>query len=152
MLTSDGDEDVPPILHDAAGSGDSSVVRRQLRGGADVHQKWDTETALHVSCRRGHSDIVELLLKAGADYRVLTDYRRETTLFLAAKFGHLAVVKVNHMSYPKHVNSGVRMNSSRPFVENTLRATGTALPSQHRNLGHSKHTFYYKKMHIFTHF
>ena len=92
MLFCEGDQ---PPLHEAVEYGDTSAVRRQLRQNASlVNEKWDTETALHVACRKGYHDIVEVLLKYGADIGVQTDCRYETSLYLAAKFGHFKVVQL----------------------------------------------------------
>lgn len=50
-------------------------------------------TALHLACRRGHMEIVELLLAAGADPNK-TDVYGWSPLFSACRYGYVEIVKL----------------------------------------------------------
>ncbi|MFK7837397.1 MAG: ankyrin repeat domain-containing protein [Sulfitobacter sp.] len=54
------------LLATAAGNGNLKAVQTMVRLGFD-HSRWGTHTALHAAAWRGHRDVVEDLLKAGAD-------------------------------------------------------------------------------------
>lgn len=80
----------------------SLLVQRPniVQADADGHQ------AIHLAALQGYADIVELLIKVGADLNAITA-RLNTPLILAAAGGHLAVVEllldhdasVNHARY-----------------------------------------------------
>lgn len=63
----------PPLLHQAAESGDIALVKQCLRAGADVNtpdprsRERFARTPLHWACYGGHLEMVRLLLDAGAD-------------------------------------------------------------------------------------
>ncbi len=55
-------------IHDAARSGDSASVQTLLNTGIDVNKKnEDGWTPLHIAASKNHREIVELLIKNGAD-------------------------------------------------------------------------------------
>lgn len=63
-------------LHEACYAGDKQRVLDFIftRDDLDLNeQNGDGDTALHVACRRGHGDLVEMLMLAGADEMVSND-------------------------------------------------------------------------------
>lgn len=115
-------------------------------------QNKDNETALHCAAQYGHTAVVSLLLKYGADpnYRSVRD---ETPLDLAAQYGRLETVELLLQSHPELVETyrnqpagsavlktsplhAASRNGHRAVVDallaagfpiNTLTTTGTAL-------------------------
>jgi len=79
----------PAALHWAASSGNTSLTKVLLDGGADINAKCecpDTNldgTALLIAAREGHSEVVETLLGRGADVN-MRDTGGETALMMAA--------------------------------------------------------------------
>ena len=69
-------------------------VRQAIAGGVDVNSVLppQMESALHLAAHEGFSDIVELLIRAGADVNA-RDAKGWTPLFDAASSGSLAIVK-----------------------------------------------------------
>jgi ankyrin repeat protein len=82
-------------LHAAARAGDVAALKNLLRyGDVDVDAKnYEAETALSQAARDGHRDVVELLLKAGADPNRKSDAGR-TPLAWAAQNGDEEMVKL----------------------------------------------------------
>ncbi|MGW9173865.1 ankyrin repeat domain-containing protein [Streptomyces decoyicus] len=79
----------------AAGDGDAARVARLLGEGVGVDAP-DSEghTALDLTVRRGHADVVRLLIAAGADPEQRAgEYQESTPLCLAAAHGHTAAVR-----------------------------------------------------------
>lgn len=75
--------------------GDVQAVRALLRDGADVNAaQGDGMTALHWAARRGQSELVEVLLYAGAKLDAGTRIGRYTPLHIAAREGRTSVVRV----------------------------------------------------------
>jgi hypothetical protein len=73
--------------------GQLALVRRAL-GHVDVNQAEPTgQTALHVAARQGHSRIVGILLRHGADVHALVPDAAQTPLHLAAREGHVKAAK-----------------------------------------------------------
>jgi ankyrin repeat protein len=79
--------------------GDKALIELLLRHGADVNAKagsistgWEGWTPLHVACRNGARDIVELLVARGGDITVKTD-KGETPMAIAQSNGHGQVVQ-----------------------------------------------------------
>ena len=67
-----------PFLHAAARLGCAAIVERLIcHYGCDLNarQKGDKGTALHVAAYYGHGDVVELLLKHGADRTATNKYK-----------------------------------------------------------------------------
>ena len=78
---------------DAAERGDAQELERLLREGADVNaSQGDGMTALHWASMNGRTDLVEMLLYAGATVQPSTRLGGYTPLHLASNEGHAAVV------------------------------------------------------------
>jgi ankyrin repeat protein len=81
------------LVADAAMSGDHETARRLLREGADVNAaQGDGMTALHWAALRGDTDLVAMLLYAGANTRATTRLGGYTPLHLASQAGRAAAV------------------------------------------------------------
>ena len=93
LSTNSSSQDSP--VADAAMQGDLEAVRALLRGGADVNAaQGDGMTALHWAARLGESELVEVLLYAGAKLDAGTRIGRYTPLHIAAREGRESVVRV----------------------------------------------------------
>ena len=69
------------LLSEAAAAGRTPVVRACIAAGFDVNRLNDRgATALHEAAISGYSDIVEALLKAGADHRVKDPHHHSTPM------------------------------------------------------------------------
>lgn len=95
----------------AADDGDANLVARLLGEGVGVDAP-DSEgrTALDLAVRRGHADVVRLLIAAGADPEQRAgEYQESTPLCLAAAHGHTAVVRAL-LDAGVHTGAQGRMN------------------------------------------
>jgi uncharacterized protein len=82
-------------LRDNADQGNLEGVVEALQRGADINAVNSVGvTALHMAAHRGHADIVQLLLKRGADASIVTPRQKETALDYARDGGHSEVVKL----------------------------------------------------------
>ena len=82
-------------LMPASGAGHTETVR-YLVGLKDVevnHKKNNGVTALHCAVQKGHVDVVQVLIDAGADIDAKNEVGRSPLMFASIK-GHLDVVKV----------------------------------------------------------
>ena len=89
-------EDIKRELYQASEDGDVKEVENILSTGmADVSCIWGPHgaTPLNYASWKGHKDVVELLLDAGADPKN-EDVKGHTPLHLAAEYGHKDVVKL----------------------------------------------------------
>lgn len=79
-------------LYLAAASGNGEMVSGLLEDGAelDVPDSGDGLRALHVAAQHGHTDVVDLLVRYGADTEARTRHQ-QTPLHLAALHGHAGV-------------------------------------------------------------
>ena len=63
---------------------------------SEEHLKWmesgRTDKLLNIASRRGHSQVVEILLARGADINALAEY--DTALHAAIERGHISIVKI----------------------------------------------------------
>ncbi|MFE5735683.1 ankyrin repeat domain-containing protein [Streptomyces celluloflavus] len=86
--------DMVDQLAQAASDGDATAAGRLLKKGVVVDAlNSDRCTALELAVRRGHSDVVRLLIEAGANLEQQAgEYRELTLLCLAALQGHTAVI------------------------------------------------------------
>src|SRR3982750_251555 len=79
---------------DAAMQADVATVRSLIASGEDVNgAQGDGMTALHWASRRGETDMVRMLLAAGANVRATTRLGNYTALILASEGGHAAVIE-----------------------------------------------------------
>lgn len=85
-----------PALVRAAGRGDLQEVTELLSAGEDPNGLDDFQlTALHGAAKKGHEQIVALLLREGAKVNVAAAaLHGETPLHYASKYGQVAVVKM----------------------------------------------------------
>ena len=61
-------QQAPPTLHDIAWDGQAGLAKVLIDAGADVNAKdSDGDTPLQLAAFRGRTDIVKLLIAAGAD-------------------------------------------------------------------------------------
>ena len=74
---------------DAARLGDAAAVKALLRNGADVNAaQGDGMTALHWAAQKGDTELVGMLLSAGASVRATTRLGGYTPMHLASQAGH----------------------------------------------------------------
>jgi ankyrin repeat protein len=79
---------------DAAMQADAAAVRALLTAGEDVNAaQGDGMTALHWAARRGESEMVRVLLAAGANLRATTRLGNYTPLLLASEGGHATAIE-----------------------------------------------------------
>ncbi|EQC31905.1 TKL protein kinase [Saprolegnia diclina VS20] len=93
-------------LISACGWGQLAAVVALLQAGATVNQS-DAEPCLHVAASNGHSAIVALLLKAGADHG-------GTALYAAARSGHSDIVR--QLAYAKAQLDKPARDGSTPVI------------------------------------
>jgi len=105
---------LPPTVVDAARTGDWNVVRSLVAANKTAANSADTDgtRALHWAIRAGEADIVEFLLKAGAD-ATAKDRLDVTPLFLAAMNGDGAIIR-------KLLNAGANANQVEKTGESIL--------------------------------
>lgn len=84
-----------PLLHVAIRTRKKSMVRLLLRRGVSTINEQDTNgrTALHVAVQAGDEEIVETLMKLGADPKVV-DNQGLDALYCAVKMGHEGIVEM----------------------------------------------------------
>lgn len=89
-------------LYHASSQGDSAKVEHLLNTGADLSSK--EMRALMVACRKGHLDVVRVLLESDADVvNEIDEYDGMTALMWACSYGHLEVVELL-LEYDADVN------------------------------------------------
>eukprot|EP00299_Pterocystis_sp_00344_P007748 c2656_g1_i1.p1 GENE.c2656_g1_i1~~c2656_g1_i1.p1 ORF type:complete len:330 (+),score=56.55 c2656_g1_i1:49-1038(+) len=74
------------LIHDAAARGDVEAVSSQIKCGVDVNSRQSGWCPLHMACQNGHTNIVALLLKNGAQVNS-TGQNGITALHLCAHKG-----------------------------------------------------------------
>ncbi len=71
-----------------------NLIKKLLEKGADIHAKSNRgSTALMAAAKIGHPEIVELLVRKGADINARNTDHNITPLIWAANGGHIAIVK-----------------------------------------------------------
>lgn len=82
-------------LWEATRRGDAAAVKDLLAKGADVNAKWRyDQTPLFKAAERGHTEVVKVLLDAGAKTDVRDTFYRATPLTWAADKGHAEIVRL----------------------------------------------------------
>jgi ankyrin repeat protein len=112
-------------LRGAAYNGDEPTVRRLTKEGVDVNvsDRWG-RTALSLAAGKGHHEVVQILLGAGAWIDPHEDYDTyETPLLAAAENGHLDIVKA---LIAAGANPGLHVGVSQATPEFYARTNGHA--------------------------
>gem|GEM_PF-4335346 len=93
LLKSRGASNTGLNLISAAKGGDLNLVKSFIAQGVDVNQReGDGTTALLWACKKNHADIIELLLKEGADVELREPSTGNSPLITAAAEGYVSVV------------------------------------------------------------
>ncbi|NEP54411.1 MAG: ankyrin repeat domain-containing protein [Moorea sp. SIO3C2] len=106
----------PPLIT-ATLAGDAEQVRQLLQQGTDPNQVYGTNTALIYASRDGFSEIVQILIEAGADVNWI-DGEGVTPLILAAFKNHPAIVQ---MLLDQGADTSIRDQWSRTALDYALR-------------------------------
>ena len=77
-----------------AANGDLAAVQRDLANKVDPNSKAAGEHALSYAAGNGHLDVVQVLLRAGADVNAKDDNDGYTALMSAAANGHNYIIKI----------------------------------------------------------
>lgn len=80
-------------LDQAVGENHRGIVKYLISAGVDVNQRSANGTALHTACAYGHTAIVKLLLKEGADPKIRDDGNR-TPRYYARRYNNLDIVEL----------------------------------------------------------
>lgn len=109
-------------LYKAAAAGSLTGVQLALEKGAKpdfFHHPDDQKNALHVSAENGYLDIVEELLKHGANVNAVASTSQATPVIFAAQGGHIRVLQVL-------IDSGAHVNAANGYGTNALHAAARA--------------------------
>ncbi|KAK7477797.1 hypothetical protein BaRGS_00030980 [Batillaria attramentaria] len=85
------DKQLSSKLRRAINSGDFKTVQRLVKGGVDVNASYDS-TLLHEAVSMSSAELVEMLIRAGADAN-RTNQDGRTALHLACRGGHVDIVR-----------------------------------------------------------
>jgi hypothetical protein len=67
---------------------------------------------MHTACREGHTDVVDLLIKHGADVNVQRTNDGATALYIASQFGHTTIVDLLLKASANHALCHTETNAS----------------------------------------
>lgn len=77
-------------IHEAVIKGDIVMIQKALNQGFDINQLiYNTQSALHIACSNGHTELVQFLIDHNADYTLPQKYGC-TPLRVAVAFGNLS--------------------------------------------------------------
>jgi len=94
------------------------VVDCLLNHGANVGRYFGRVVAIHVAAQEGHADILERLVRAGADINDTRDGNVSPPLSIASQMGHVDVVD-------RLLSLGANVNTKNPFgVTSLMMASG----------------------------
>lgn len=85
--------DLGKQLLEACKNGDTEEVRKLMQSGAPFSTDWLGASPLHFAAQNGHSDTIEVLLRAGVSRDTRTKVDR-TPLHVAAQEGHVEIVNL----------------------------------------------------------
>eukprot|EP01083_Nonionella_stella_P281005 956147_1 len=96
QMSSELVEEIGKKLLEAAGDGDSQIVRELLRPAGVLEQlePCDKQIALSQASKEGHVEVVNLLLEAKSIDKVTICWSVENALYDASKGGYIDVVKL----------------------------------------------------------
>lgn len=88
-------QELTPELLKACSNNYVSELKRLIVNGADVNDEVILGySALHRGCKYGHTDIVEILLKCGANFNKRTHFEEKTPLDEAFKYGRANIIEI----------------------------------------------------------
>lgn len=125
-------------LEEAVYEGDLLATKQALRGGVNVNERGTGGlAALMVAAGRGHAEIVELLLAAGADPHLMEASMGATALHKAAQGGNENVIRllINHGAF---VDQQSPILGNTPLIDAVLHRHESAV---NLLLEHGAHTF-----------
>ncbi|BBN03698.1 uncharacterized protein MPTK1_2g25620 [Marchantia polymorpha subsp. ruderalis] len=125
--------DVTPLFA-AAHLGHIGITKKLLTVGADVNQKLFRGFATTAASREGHHQVLDLLLRAGAQQEAVEDALLEACLYGHVKAAELLIG--SEMTRPDVLAQALVHASSRGFVDvvATLIKSGVDIDSWHRVL------------------
>jgi hypothetical protein len=104
------ENNIGSLLHIAASRGAESLVRYFIQRGVDINHRcqhndsygakeYTNMTALHIACKAGYRQVAEVLLLAGADWRLTCQFKSQikdspgyTPLRVSVRRGHLYMI------------------------------------------------------------
>ncbi|KAL3272461.1 hypothetical protein HHI36_013941 [Cryptolaemus montrouzieri] len=110
-------ENLEEKLREAAYIGDLDTVKKLLREDIDINSRHKINgwTALHWACKKGHEDIVRILLEQGADPTIVTD-KNETIRDVCSSDSLLEKLAKGNL-----INSTNNINSDNKFVPSYIK-------------------------------
>lgn len=109
-----------PKLHAAAAAGNVEAVKKFIDEEQSINVKHprDGYTPLHEAVRKGHADVVQVLLGAGADL-FLRDKNQATALDVALEKGHAEIAKTIRRA------GGITNLDTKPFLKSAVSSGNT---------------------------